>query len=83
MVYKAIINLFPGIFKVSTLYYMCKSISPTASFGYNEMLSDRWEFFFAFLLAHYMNRFPNFADPKDDWKVILRSLTDKCQKATS
>ena len=78
MVYKAIINLFPGFFKVSTLYHMCKSISPTGCFGYNEMLRDGWKFFKnVFLLAHCMNRFPNSADLKDDWKLILRGLTDK------
>ena len=63
---------------------MCKSISSTGCFGYNEMLRDGLEIFFKmFFLAHCMNSFPNSANPKDDWTVILRGLTDKRRKATS
>ena len=38
-------TFFQGFFKVSTLYHMCKSISPTVCFGYNKMLRDGLEIF--------------------------------------
>ena len=48
-------TFFQVFFKVSTLYHMCKSISPTGCFGYNKMLRDGLEIFlkcFSFITLH-------------------------------
>ena len=80
MVYKTIINLFPGFFLKFQLYIICvNQYHPQAALGIIKCCVTGCKFFKnVFLLAHCINRFPNSADPKDDWKVILRSLTDKC-----
>ena len=72
-------TFFQGFLKFQ-LYIICvNQYHPQAALGIMKCCVTVGNFFKnVFLLAHCMNRFPNSADLKDDWKVILRGLTDKC-----